>query len=59
MFLSAYSGREAKLFAATTAAPDEIPANIPSSAIKRCAISIASSDETRSTSSIKSKSKLP
>ena len=47
------------LLTVTTAAPDEIPAKIPSSSIRCLAISIVSSDVIGSTWSISSKSRLP
>ena len=57
--LSLFSGRSANRLAATTAAPEEIPARMPSSFIKRLHIAIVSSLLTCSTSSIILRSRLP
>ena len=56
--MPAASGRRAISSAATTAAPDEMPDNRPSSVASRRAISIACSLETFTTSSISDVSRI-
>jgi hypothetical protein len=58
MILSLFSALSATLRAAATAAPQEIPARIPSLVIKAFAVSMASSLSTVSTWSTKSRFKL-